>query len=315
MDIDKIYFLFYNHRQMTTSLKSCQKEVFSIKIYHFNELEQFHYYDLVSDDIGITKHTAALTEPLHGHDYYEIEYVYEGLGVQVINGTPYPVETGCIMLFDVTDVHSYYSLKDIAVYNCCFTRKNFMHHFSFESLHSPVVHLDSYFQLQIEQLLYLLENELRNKRTQYLDVAWTLLDLILLSIFRNEANPVLANTFWSPLLTNIATNYQTITLSEAADIMGVSVRHFCRLFKRDYNCTFHEYMKTIRIQQAKQQLLYSNKSIGELPEAVGYGNACSFFQDFKQIVGLTPYQYRSQMQNSPTFPSMQRICPPLSDQN
>lgn len=119
-----------------------------------------------------------------------------------------------------------------------------MHHFSFESLHSPVVHLDSYFQLQIEQLLYLLENELRNKRTQYLDVAWTLLDLILLSIFRNEANPVLANTFWSPLLTNIATNYQTITLSEAADIMGVSVRHFCRLFKRDYNCTFHEYMKT-----------------------------------------------------------------------
>lgn len=264
-----------------------------MKIYHFNELNQF--YSPVSSAISIAKHEVAFAEPLHGHDYYEIEYVYEGRGVQVINDTPYPVETGCIMLFNITDVHSYYSLKDMSVYNCCFKSKNFLHNFSFNSLSSPVIRLDSYFQLQVEQLFHLLETELKVKKPQYQDVAWSLLELILFSIFRNDTAQVLSSAFWSPLLTNIASKYKTITLADAADIMGISIRHFCRLFKQDYNCTFHEYIKAIRIQQAKHQLLFTDKNVSEILGAVGYGNACSFFQDFKQIVGVTPLQYRSQM--------------------
>lgn len=263
-----------------------------MKIYHFNELNQF--YAPVSNAISIAKHEVAFAEPLHGHDYYEIEYVYEGRGVQVINDTPYPVETGCIMLFNTTDVHSYYSLKDMAIYNCCFKTKNFIHNFSFHSLSSPVIRLDSYFQLQVEQLFHLLETELKVKKPQYQDVAWSLLELILFSIFRNDTAQVLSNPYWSPLLTNIASNYKTITLTDAAGIMGISIRHFCRLFKQDFSCTFHEYMKVIRIQQAKHQLLFTDKNINEILETVGYGNASSFFQDFKQIVGVTPLQYRSQ---------------------
>lgn len=284
-----------------------------MKIYHFHELEQFYYYDLVSDGISITKHAAAFAEPLHGHDYYEVEYVCEGYGVQTINGTPYPVEAGSIMFFDITDVHSYYSIKDMSVYNCCFTRKEFLHYFPLESMSAPIVHLDSYFRLQVEQLFYLLENELKNKRPQYLDAAWTLLDLILLSIFRNEDSPASPNTFWSPLLNSIATNYQKITLPNAVEITGISTRHFCRLFKRDFGCTFHEYIKAIRIQQAKHQLLYSTRSVGEILESVGYGNACSFFQDFKNTVGMTPQQYRINMQKGLADTSVQPLEDSLSN--
>lgn len=269
-----------------------------MKIYRFEDLAQFQQYDFVTDCISLIRDAVALAEPLHGHDYYEIEYIYQGRGVQVINGTPYPVEAGSIMFFDMTDVHSYYSLQDMSVYNCCFTRKELLHHFPSEALPSPVVHLDSYFRLQVEQFFNLLEAELKNKRHQYLEAAWTLLDLILLSMFRNEANPVTANTYWAPLLTEIAAHYKQLTLSDAVKIMDISTRHFCRRFKKDFNCTFHEYIKTIRIQQAKHRLLYSNKSVGEILESVGYGNACSFFQDFKQIVGITPHQYRLNAQNS-----------------
>lgn len=263
-----------------------------MKIYRFEDLAQFQQYDFITDCISLIRHAVALSEPPHGHDYYEIEYICKGSGVQVINGIPYPVEAGSIMFFGTTDVHSYYSLQDMSVYNCCFTRKELLHYFPSEALSSPVVHLDPYFRPQVEQLFNLLEAELKNKRHQYLEAAWLLLDLILLSMFRNEASPVTKSTYWAPLLAEIATHYKYLTLSDAAKIMDISTRHFCRRFKKDFNCTFHEYIKTIRIQQSKRLLLYSSKNVGEILESVGYSNSCSFFQDFKQIVGVTPHQYR-----------------------
>ena len=270
-----------------------------MKIWRFNELADFsEWRDLVGGGIRIVKDRLAYTEKLHMHDYYEIEYVSEGRGVQVINGIPYPVESGSVVFLNTTDAHSYYSLKDMAVYNCCFTNKELLRYFPSQSLQSPVVNLNSYFQLQLEQLFYLLESELRTKNQQYQEAAWMLLDLVLLAISRNESNPVTPNSFWSPLLTEIAVNYKTITLADAIRITDVSERHFFRLFKRDFLTTFHEYLTAIRIQQAKYRLVYSRQSIAEICEAVGYGSPCSFFTDFKRIVGTTPLKYRKDCQNS-----------------
>lgn len=267
-----------------------------MKIYHYNELDRF-MQNSVSSEIAVVRDRVAKNELLHRHDYFEIVYVCEGRGIHVINGKSYKVETGNIMLLTPEDSHAYYSINDMSIFNCCFLYRELPHYFRKEDLESPVIALSSYYQLQIEQLLYMLGTELSDKRQQYMEVSWQLLDLILLNIQRNISQPVFETSYWAPLLSRIATSGSDISLTEAAELMEVSTRHFCRLFKQKFKCTFGEYIDSIHLQQAKHYLQFSKISVQEIGKLSGYKNAKSFFSNFKKSTGITPRQYREKMQN------------------
>ncbi len=272
-----------------------------MKTYHFSKLGDYGWASYVKgDNIRIAKHAFAFAEPEHGHDYYEIEYVCEGAGVQVINGVSHPVETGSIIVLAPGDTHSYYSLDNMAVYNCCFQSSEDLRYYD-DTFRATAIQLDSYFRLQVEQLLFLLESELLNKRVNYLEASRGYLDLILLNISRNISNQRFSDPIWGKLQAYIPTHLDSITLETAAQLMGVSVSYFCRTFKKHFGVTFHHYVKMIRIQLAKNQLTFTEKSIAEICSSVGYNNACSFFQDFRECVGTTPKVYRTQSRHRNEF--------------
>lgn len=267
-----------------------------MKLYRYHALSQF-VDSSISSEISIVKHFIAKNEPLHKHDYFEIVYVCEGSGLHVINDKAYKVKAGNIMLLTPDDSHAYYSLNDMSIYNCCFIHEKLPHYFPKDHAESPVIALSPYYQLQIEQLLHMLETELSDKRQQYMEVSWQLLDLILLNIQRNISQPVFETSYWAPLLAKIATSGSSLTLAEAAELMGISTRHFCRVFKQKFKCTFGEYLNNIHLQQAKHYLQFSKISIQEAGRLSGYKNAESFFSNFKKATGMTPLQYRKKMQD------------------
>lgn len=84
-----------------------------------------------------------------------------------------------------------------------------------------------------------------------------------------------------------------LNLSEMANVLNLSQYHFCRLFKQSTGVAPHQYVTRCRIDRAKQLLLTTPMTIAEIALAVGLNNHSSFTRLFRQLVGVTPKQFRA----------------------
>lgn len=82
-----------------------------------------------------------------------------------------------------------------------------------------------------------------------------------------------------------------IKIGDLAKMCNVSPIYFRKLFKEYSGVSPIEYKLNALLAQAKQQLVYSDKSIGEIADALGFSSATYFCRIFKKNTGLTPMQY------------------------
>jgi AraC family transcriptional regulator of adaptative response / methylphosphotriester-DNA alkyltransferase methyltransferase len=99
---------------------------------------------------------------------------------------------------------------------------------------------------------------------------------------------------WVSLVTEyIDRNYmKALTLNILADISHGSPYHLHRTFKNIKGITPIEYIQNTRIEQAKKQLLSSDKPVSEVGMSVGMSNTPYFITLFKRKTGHTPANYR-----------------------
>jgi two-component system, response regulator YesN len=73
-----------------------------------------------------------------------------------------------------------------------------------------------------------------------------------------------------------------------------------KLFKKEMNECFNQYVKNVRIEKAKRLMdSDSNLKIGEIAERVGFGTNSQYFsQVFKKCTGCSPKEYRESTENS-----------------
>lgn len=83
-----------------------------------------------------------------------------------------------------------------------------------------------------------------------------------------------------------------LDLQQICKSLGVSVSYFSAAFKKYTSMTFVKYLNNYRIEKAKYCLEYSDSSISEVSEQVGYVDAHYFGIVFKKYTGLTPKKYR-----------------------
>ena len=94
----------------------------------------------------------------------------------------------------------------------------------------------------------------------------------------------------------IDNNYTAkIALEEVAEIAGVSMYHFCRLFKEMTGLTFQSYVNRLRIEQARNMLNDDGFSITQIAFSVGYSDLTHFDRIFKKVEGCTPTQYKARI--------------------
>lgn len=85
---------------------------------------------------------------------------------------------------------------------------------------------------------------------------------------------------------------EEISLSVLADEFHLSAQYISQLFKSEIGVNFLAYLTNIRMEKAKQLLLSTSLSIGEVSEQSGYGDYRVFTKVFKKSEGITPSQYR-----------------------
>lgn len=83
------------------------------------------------------------------------------------------------------------------------------------------------------------------------------------------------------------------SISVLADRFQVSIAYMSYLFKKKFEQNFSDYLWEMRVDKAKDLLLHTELSIDQISACVGYSNASSFRRKFKQELGITPSQFRS----------------------
>lgn len=94
---------------------------------------------------------------------------------------------------------------------------------------------------------------------------------------------------------------EPLDLDNISDEAYFSKFHFLRLFRGMYGKTPHQYLTSVRIENAKR-LLQTPMAVADVSLAVGYDSISSFTGLFKRIVGRTPSGYQQQhreMQKAP----------------
>jgi AraC-like DNA-binding protein len=72
----------------------------------------------------------------------------------------------------------------------------------------------------------------------------------------------------------------------------ISPNHISRLFKREGQVSFNDYVNYARINRAKYLLKNHRQSLGEIAAACGFSDASYFCRVFKKLTRTTPTQYR-----------------------
>ncbi len=85
---------------------------------------------------------------------------------------------------------------------------------------------------------------------------------------------------------------EDITLEKLADLSGVSLQHFCRLFKARTGMRPMEYLARKRISAAKLLLWNTSEPIAAIGGRCGYANPAYFGTVFKKFEGISPSEYR-----------------------
>ena len=118
-----------------------------------------------------------------------------------------------------------------------------------------------------------------------------LLDLMI-SDSRLEARPLCSPPV-EEAIHLIRQNYmEPLTVGNLADRVHLSRYYFIRKFREQTGQSPYQYLTNLRINQSKKLLCLSEESVESVARQVGFSDGSGFIHSFKQLVGMTPYQYR-----------------------
>ena len=245
----------------------------------------------------------------HRHNYYEFFLVCSGTATHYINFREKPLGTGTLALIRPDDAHGFRNIsKNFSFYNLLVSRGAMDNCLAFLGRQSGVYKMlnseISPVKLQQGELSNLLNTFERLSVAHELDLNYfnTQLKVSVLNLLSDFfLDRVLSLSREIPNWLGIVMlemqrpqNYQE-GLNALYRISQKSPEYLCRTFKKHLNKTPTEFINEIRIDNAKFALEYTNQSIMEISENVGYENLSHFYHLFKKKTGMSPKAFRNTM--------------------
>ena len=85
---------------------------------------------------------------------------------------------------------------------------------------------------------------------------------------------------------------ESMDLAELAGVAGLSLYHFARAFKQSTGVTPHHFLVHRRIERAREMLARSELPLSEIALAAGFSDQSHLARHFRQMLGITPGQFR-----------------------
>jgi AraC family transcriptional regulator, L-rhamnose operon regulatory protein RhaS len=167
---------------------------------------------------------------------------------------------------------------------------------AFETMHHRSFAASPHIKILFDQLM----NEHRQPQPYSLEVTRAAFQQILVATVRDHARKDLLrySEGVAKALSWMNEHLEQEIYSESvAEIAGMSVAHFYKLFLQEVGLTPADYHMRQRIFLAKQTLRGSAASITEIALGLGLSSSQYFATVFKKVVGVTPNRYRKLRQS------------------
>ena len=258
---------------------------------------------------------------MHQHDFWELVYVYEGIGEHHTESRSAIITEGTILLISPNTAHTTISNADagrppVRVINFLVT-VDFFDLALEEYLKTKVLQgLPLYELLENKDTfcIQLEDNELKTLRGYFYDVNRecgrkelhadtivknSLINLLVEStrIYRSAQKDGQENTntddLSAMLMRYMKANLSSkITLCALSEQVHLAPAYLSRYFSEHTGMTISEYLTKIRIERAAELLGSTSYSITEISALCGYSSLGNFQRYFKKLIGMAPSEYR-----------------------
>lgn len=83
-----------------------------------------------------------------------------------------------------------------------------------------------------------------------------------------------------------------ITVETLANHVGLNPSYLSRLFKKETGCSVSEYIRNLKIDAAKNMLIYSEFTPSEIASILAFSDQSHFTETFRKYTGVTPRKYQ-----------------------
>ena len=253
----------------------------------------------------------------HFHGYVEIVYAFGGKALHFVNGVPYRLGKGDLLVINYGSSHALFPKPYTSYANIMLKPEYFDARLGEERSFYSLLELDDFKsykdkinrdklllhffseeQKQIEFLIRLTLTEESKGMPTSLAVKRSALNIILNLIFRklSEASDG-GFAAWEELVGYVKENCcEKLTARMMSERCYLNQEYFSRAFKKYTSRTFTDYLYDSRLEKAEELLTYTNRSVEEIYLECGFANRSSFFRRFAERYGMTPLKYRKQKQ-------------------
>jgi len=305
------YFILKKMYNYLEVVRCC---IWKIHILHLGEYNMSDIYELVEYETNfpakiMLQETLDLESlvPLHWHHGLEFDLVTEGVAQYKTERGAKLVTEGHFIYADSGEMHEIDSfernrlLKMVTVLiSYDFVKEKFpeVDEWYFE------IAEDTQGERAIAKYLYEIGNLFREKKEFYeIKINALLLEIcyILFTEFRKKKenteneNKHVQNKYVKMAIDFMVNYYnEVITLDKVSQMAGLSTYYFCKLFKKETNMTFYNFLNRIRLYYSLRELMNSDETITYIALKNGFPNVKSFINCCKKTYGCTPTQYKDQ---------------------
>ena len=242
---------------------------------------------------SVKKHTSSQRPYFHGHDYYELIFVFDGTCRQTLADGKDIMHAGQCMLLCPGTAHSIERcgkgdiILKLSVPADLFERtaETFPQFKGLSGAHKFAANEGA--KLLVLKLLF--ESQSDDGFTA--DATECYLKLLFVELARGNAEA--CNGLIESIREYACRALKSANLKDYAYMCGYNASYLSRLIKERTGKTFSQILSQLRLNEACRLLAGTDMSVESIAAEVGYANASALYKIFCPTFGVTPAQYRS----------------------
>ena len=238
---------------------------------------------------------------IHAHDFYELEFVTEGSGFELINGKYFEKKRGTVTISTPADYHFFEINEKTAVIDIMFTEQIIPSGFANQLFSKGYPRLVKLSEEKTRNLISVCETlskvDIYNGTIRQ-KIEKNLLESVLLIILSQFEEYGEVKSYKKANDIDVVLQYidlhfeENPSLAEVAEVIGKSPAYFSRFFKRSTGLYYSDYLNVRKVECAEMLLRFSNMSITDIGFSSGFNSLSNFLRVFKDSKGIPPGDYR-----------------------
>lgn len=241
----------------------------------------------------------------HFHDHWEILIVIDGAIIHTINGKTYSMKIGDACFLKPADAHYFTFESENNVKTLTFSIKNeYMQQLCsmygddfYDELSGSdkflTERLSAEFITSIMPTILSIQANTLDAESRLFQTKIILNRIVNKFIFSEynlkEQNPNWFNSFLT-MLNNPRLDFNNV--AALAKYTPYSYSRLSRIFKKHTGYTIIEYISSVKINIAKDAFLYTDKTISEIAQEMGFLSISHFNRTFKKFMDMSPSEFR-----------------------